>query len=152
MADATIDRLAPTDVDTVSHLYNSIFRPEQDKAWIERRLTGRRGVLVQVARIENDAVGFSLGMELKPDTHTTWLCGVVPNMRQAGIATQLFAAADDWARAEGYEYHRFEAENRMKPMLYLGLRSGFEIIGIRFHPHLMTNLVVFEKHLGMPQA
>lgn len=31
MADATIDRINPADLDTITHLYNSIFRPERDQ-------------------------------------------------------------------------------------------------------------------------
>ena len=145
MADAIIDRISPTDTATVAHLYNSIFRPARDEAWFARRFDGRKNVLVQVARIDKDAVGFYIGMELKPDTHIAWLCGVVPELRRAGIATQLMEAAGDWARTEGYPYFRFECDNRMKPFLSFGIRNDFDIVGLRWDPGLHTNLVIFQK-------
>lgn len=148
MADTIIDRIEPTDTATVLHLYNSVFKPERDQVWIDRRLLGRRGVLIQVARIEQDAVGFYVGMELKPDTHMTWVCGVVPDMRRMGIATQLMSAAEDWARVEGYQFLRFECENRARAFLSLGIAAEYDIVGIRYHATYLTNMVVFEKAIG----
>ncbi len=147
MADAIIDRINPADLGTITHLYNSIFRPERDEAWIKRRLDGRRGILAQVARIEHDAVGFSIGMELKPTAHFAWLVGVVPELRRTGIGTQLMHAAEDWARTEGYRTLRFESPNTVRPFLHFGIADGYDIVGIRWDQDLMTNLVVFEKTL-----
>ncbi len=145
MADATIDRVNPADLDLVTHLYNSMFRPEQDAEWIARRLQGRLNPLVQVARIENDAVGFYVGYELKPSTHYTWLVGVVPEMRRTGIASQLMHAAEDWSQAEGYKYMRFECDNRIRPFLHFGISADFDIVGLRWDMDRLTNLVIFER-------
>lgn len=147
MADAIIDRISPTDFDTISHLYAQVFRPARGIEFFERRLKGRTGVLAQVARIKDDAVGFYIGMELKPSTHFAWLVGVVPEMRRAGIGTQLMRAAIDWSRTEGYRTLRFEATNRVRPFLHFGISEGFDIVGIRWDQDLMTNLIVFEKSL-----
>ena len=145
MADATIDRINPTDLDLVTHLYNSMFRPEQSAEWIARRLEGRMKPLVQVARIENDAVGFYVGYELKPSTHYTWLVGVVPEMRRAGIASQLMHAAEDWSQSEGYKYMRFECDNRIRAFLHFGISADFDIVGIRWDMDRLANLVIFER-------
>ncbi|MBL0927582.1 MAG: GNAT family N-acetyltransferase [Phycisphaerales bacterium] len=147
MADATIDRLSPTDLDTIVHLYNAMFRPTHDADWLKRRLRGRHNVLVQVARIGNDAVGFYVGMELKPNVHFAWLVGVVPEMRRTGVGSQLMRAAADWARTEGYTTIRFEASNHVRPFLHFGVHEGYDIVGIRWDSDLMTNLVIFEKRL-----
>lgn len=147
MADAIIDRISPTDFATIAHLYGQIFRPAREPAFFERRLKGRQGVLAQVARIENDAVGFYIGMEMKPSTHFAWLVGVVPDVRRSGIGTQLMRAAIDWSRTEGYRTLRFEATNRVRPFLHFGISEGFDIVGLRWDPDLMTNLLVFEKAL-----
>lgn len=145
MADATIDRINPADLDLVTHLYNTMFRPEQDEAWIARRLEGRMKPLVQVARIDDDAVGFYVGYELKPNTHYTWVVGVVPEMRRAGIASQLMHAAENWSQAEGYKYMRFECDNRIRPFLHFGISADFDIVGIRWDMDRLTNLVIFER-------
>lgn len=148
MADATIDRINPTDLDTIVHLYNSMFRPNRDIEWLTRRIIGRLKPLVQVARIKNDAVGFYAGWEHKPDTHFAWIVGVVPEMRRAGIGTQMLRAAGEWARTEGYDYMRFEASNRVRPFLHFGISEGYDIIGVRWEHEQMANVVVMEKPLN----
>lgn len=148
MADAVIDRINPADLSLVLHLYNSIFRPTLSEDELKKRLRGRHNVLAQVARRGNDAVGFLLGMELRPDTHYVWTCGVVPDMRRAGIATQLMHAAEDWARTEGYKVLRFECENSIRPFLHFGIANDYDIVGIRWDSERMQNVVIFEKQLS----
>ena len=147
MADTTIDRINPADVGTITHLYNTIFRPERDEAWMARRLEGRHKPLVTVARIDSDAVGFYIGYEKKPNTHRAWLIGVVPDMRRHGIGVQLLDAAADWARTEGYHFMRFEAPTRSHPVIHLALDCGFDITGTRWDPDMLTTLVTFEKSI-----
>jgi GNAT superfamily N-acetyltransferase len=148
MADATIDRIDPSDTETIEHLYNAIFRPARDAGWIDRRLGGNREPLIQVARIDHDAVGFYMGMETKPDTHYAWLVGVVQDMRRAGIASQLMHKAEDWAQTQGYRFLRFECDNRIRPFLHFGIANGFDIVGMRWDSDRMTNLIVFEKQIN----
>lgn len=148
MADAIIDRIDPKDLALITHLYNQIFRPERTEDEIRARLRGRHNVFAQVARIGADAVGFSIGMELKPGVHFSWLCGVVPEMRRAGIATQLMQAAEDWARTEGYHALRFECDNKIRPMLIFGIANAYDIVGIRWDQDRMSNLVIFEKQIS----
>lgn len=147
MADAIIDRIDPSDLTTITHLYNNIFRPERDEAYIRRRFDGRKKVLVQFARIERDAVGFYIGFELKPDTHFVWLVGVVPDLRRAGIATQLMHAAQDWAHHEGYRFVRFECDNHIRPFLHFGIADDYDIVGIRWDTDRLTNLIIFQKQI-----
>lgn len=147
MPDATIDRINPTDLDTITHLYNSIFRPERDGAWIQRRMGVPEHTLVQVARIGDDAVGFYCGYESRPCTHRAWLVGVVPELRRGGVASQLMDAAEDWSRTQGYKHLRFECSNRVRPFMHLGIANDYDIVGLRFDHELMTNLVMFEKRL-----
>ncbi|GAB4549593.1 MAG: hypothetical protein Tsb0013_10950 [Phycisphaerales bacterium] len=148
MPDAIIDRINPTELDTITHLYNSIFRPERDQEWLRRRMGVPERTLVQVARIDHDAVGFYCGYESRPCTHRAWLVGVVPDLRRTGIASQLMDAAEDWARTEGYKNLRFECSNRVRPMMHMGIEHDYDIVGLRFDAELMTNLVMFEKRLN----
>jgi GNAT superfamily N-acetyltransferase len=147
MPDAIIDRLSPTDLNTITFLYNAVFRPTRDEAWFRRRLEGRPGALVQVARVENDAVGFYVGYELKPETHYAWLVGVAPEVRRSGIATQLMHAAEDVVRTEGNRLLRFECDNHIRSFLHFGIANGYDITGLRWDSDRMSNLIVFEKHL-----
>ena len=147
MANVVIDRIDPADIATIAHLYNQVFRPERDADFFARRFRNRGGILVLVARIGMDAVGFYVGLELKPSVHFAWLCGVVPEMRRAGIASQLMRAAMDWARTEGYASIRFECHNQHRAFLHFGIAEGFDIVGIRWDPDRVENLVIFEKLL-----
>lgn len=148
MADAIIDRINPADVGLIAHLYNTVFRPQLSEADLRQRLRGRHNVLVQVARVRDDAVGFYIGMELRPDVHFTWACGVVSEMRRAGIATQLMHSAEDWARSEGYKTLRFECSNAVRPFLHFGIANDYDIVGIRWDPQQMQNVLIFEKSLN----
>lgn len=147
MADAIIDRISPADVGTIAHLYNQVFRPGRTEAQIAARLRGQHNVLVQVARRGNDAIGVYVGMEAKPGVHAAWLVGVVPDMRRGGIASQLVAAAEDWAKAEGYDVMRFECENKTRAFMSIGVSGGYDVAGIRWDHERLANLVIFEKTL-----
>jgi len=148
MADAVIDRIDPKDSATITHLYNQVFKPEQDEAFFERRLRDRIATLVLVARIENVAVGFFIGFELRPGVYFSWLSGVFPDARRMGIATQLLCAAADWAKTEGYQTIRFECTNKHRPMLHFGIAQEYDIVGIRYDSELHENMIIFERSLG----
>lgn len=148
MANVVIDRIDPSDTATIAHLYNQVFRPGRTPESFARRFLARNNVLVLVARIGNEAVGFYVGLELKPSVHFAWLCGVVQEMRRSGIASQLMHAAMDWARTEGYSSVRFECHNQHRAFLHFGISEGFDIVGIRWDPDSAQNLVIFEKLIG----
>jgi len=147
MPDAMIDRINPTDLELVTHLYNVVFRPPVSEEWMAKRLRGRHNVHIQVARVENNAVGFSVGMELRPDTHLVWTCGVIPDVRRTGVASQLMRSAEDWARCEGYQTIRFECDNNVRPFLHFGIANDYDIVGLRWDSQSMHNVVIFEKQL-----
>ena len=147
MADAIIDRINPTDLGLITHLYNQVFRPESTEEDIQRRIQGRAGPLVMVARIGDQAVGFYVGMELRPGAHFAWVCGVVPEMRRSGIATQLMHSAEEWCKTAGYRYLRFECDNKIRAFMHFGIVNGYDIVGLRLDQDNMSNLVLFEKSL-----
>jgi len=148
MADAVIDRIDPNDSTTIAHLYNQVFKPERDEAFFVRRLSNRNSPLVLVARIKNEAVGFFVGMELRPGVYFSWVTGVFPDARRMGIATQLMCAAADWAKAEGYRTIRFECTNQHRPMLHFGIEQDYNIVGIRFDGETNENMIIFERPLA----
>ena len=148
MADAVIDRIDPKDSGTICHLYNQVFKPERDEAFFERRLQDRIAPLVLVARIEKTAVGFFIGMELRPGVYFSWVTGVFPDARRIGIATQLMCAAADWAKTEGYKTMRFECTNKHRPMLHFGIEQDYDFVGIRYDGEAHENMIIFERSLA----
>jgi len=148
MAEILIDRLDPTDLKLLTHLNNQVFRPERDVAFFERRFRSRMNPLVLGARIASDAVGFMVGMELKPSVFFAWLVGVLPDARRMGVATQLMEAAEGWAREREYRAIRFECGNQHRAMMHFGVAAGYDIIGLRWDVDRSENLIIFEKFIG----
>lgn len=147
MANAEIIPVGLGEVDLIVDLYNQVFTPPRDAASLHRRIDGRRNVLLLIAQVEQRPVGFLTALELKPDTHFGWLCGVLPDFRRAGVASQLLQAHEAWAREQGYEILRFECYNRHRPMLQTAINHGYNIVGIRWDTQHHDNLVIFEKDL-----
>lgn len=147
MSDIVIDLLDPADTALITHLYNQVFRPERDEAFFERRLQNRMNPLVMGARVEDEAVGFYVGMERTPRVFFSWLVGVLPSARRMGVATQLINTAADWAQSRGYGAIRFECHNRQRAMLHFGIANGYDIVGIRWDSDRAENLLVLEKQL-----
>ncbi len=148
MADAVIDILGPQDLPVIVNLYNQIFRPPRDLDSFRRRFQGRYNILQMVARVGNQPVGFFLGFELKPTVFFAWFYGVLPDCRRQSIASQLMEAVHSWAKQNDYEAIRMECHNQHRPMLHLAIASGYDIVGIRWDPDRLNNLVLFEKALA----
>ena len=137
------------DLPVIAELYSQIFRPPRDVESFHRRYRGRYNVLQLVARVQNRAVGFFLGFELKPTVYFAWFYGVHPDYRRSGIASQLMEAVHAWARQNDYESIRFECHNQHRPMLHLAIALEYDIVGIRWDPDRRDNLVISEKVLGV---
>ena len=148
MANAEIIPVGLGELDLIADLYNQVFTPPRDLESLRRRFEGRRNVLILVAQLDGRPVGFLTALELKPDTHFGWLCGVLPDFRRAGIASQLLQGHEAWAREQGYEILRFECYNRHRPMLHTAITHGYNIVGIRWDGQHQDNLVIFEKDLN----
>jgi GNAT superfamily N-acetyltransferase len=147
MADVIIDILAPDDVSVVVQLYNQIFRPPRDAEHFQRRYLGRHNVVQMVARLDNRAVGFVLGFELKPRVFFLWFCGVLGPNRRQGIAAQLMEAFTSWARQNDYESVRCECFNRQRAMLHLALHNDYDVVGMRWDADHGDNLILLQKML-----
>ena len=147
MADAVIDILGPQDLPVIVNLYNQIFRPPRDLESFRRRFQGRYNILQMAARVGDQPVGFFLGFELKPTVFFAWFYGALPDWRRQSIASQLMDAVHSWARQNDYEAIRMECHNQHRPMLHLAIARGYDIVGIRWDPDRLNNLVLFEKAL-----
>ena len=147
MATAEIHRVGPGEFELLANLYGEVFRPARDADFFTHRLDGKRNVLCLVAEVDNQPAGFSCAYELRPTTYYSWLCGVLPDARRMGVASQLMAAEQVWASEQGYEMLRFECSNQARPMIHVAVRDGYDIVGIRWDTRSAANLVIFEKTL-----
>lgn len=145
MANAKIDIVGAGDLPLIADLYSQMFKPPRDVEFFRRRFLGRHNVLMLVAAVEERAVGFFIGFELKPDVFFAWLYGVLPDYRRQGIASQLMDAAHAWAPEQGYDGVRLECHNQHRPMLHMAIRHNYDIVGLRWDADRAANLVIFEK-------
>jgi GNAT superfamily N-acetyltransferase len=148
VADADIVVVGQGELALVTELYNQVFIPNRHQEFFRRRLGGRYQALILVANVEGRPVGFSISFELKPTTWFSWLIGVLPDYRRAGIATQLLVAEHAWAREHHYTLLRYECHNRHRAMLHLALNMDYDIVGIRWDPDRQDNMIIFEKDLA----
>ena len=147
MANADIVIIGPSELELVVELYNDVFTPSRDLAFFERRLQGRAHILTMVAEVEGRPVGFTCGMELKPNTWFNWLIGVLPDYRRAGISSQLLEAEHAWAADRDYTFARMECHNQHRPVLHTAMTLGFNVVGVRWDSDRQNNLVVLEKEI-----
>jgi GNAT superfamily N-acetyltransferase len=148
MADAKIIAVGPGEIGLISEMYNRVFSPDQDKEFFRRRFQGRHNVSMLVALVDDQPLGFIIGFETIPSTYFTWLCGVLPEHRRTGVATQLIQAQVGLANEHHYSTLRFECQNQHRPMLHVAITEGFDLVGIRWEISTASNVVIFEKDLG----
>ena len=148
MATAKIEVVGAGELPLIAEMYRQVYQPAQDTSYFQRRFEGRHQPLILVASIEDRPVGFFIGFELKPNTFFGWLCGVLPEFRRQGIASQLLEALQAWAATAHYEIVRFECHNRTRPMLHMAIAHGYDIVGVRWDSERASNLVIFEKVLS----
>ena len=147
MANAEIVAVGPAELDLISRLYNEVFTPREDEEFFRRRFMGRHNACMLVAIVEKMHVGFIIGFELMPTTYFCWLCGVNPDFRRVGVATQLMQGLQAWAHEHHYTTIRFECQNQHRPMLHVAITEGYDQVGIRWDPATAHNVVIFEKEL-----
>jgi len=147
MAQADISIVTDQQLPLIVELYNQIFRPPEAEDYFRRRFQGRYNVLVMMAALDTRPVGFTIGFELKPFVFYNWLTGVHGDFRRKGIGRQLVESQAEWAKQHGYEYCRFEALNRHRPMLHLALVAGYDVVGTRWDSMRSDLLIQFEKSL-----
>lgn len=148
MANAEVVVVGPGELPLITELYNEIFRPPQTIEFFRRRFLGRYNILLLVANIEGRPVGFAAGFELKPSVFFSWLCGVHSDYRRSGVGAQLMEAMFAWAAEREYRYVRMECHNHHRPVLHMAIRSGFNIVGVRWDPDRGENLVICEKQIA----
>lgn len=147
MANAKIDIVGNDELALIAQMYSQVFKPAREVEFFKRRFKGRYNSVILVASIEGRPVGFLIGFELKPTVFFVWLVGVLPDFRRQGIASQLFEAAQAWARENEYVAVRVECHNQHRSLLHLAIGHMYDIVGIRWDPDRGENLVIFEKLL-----
>lgn len=102
--------------------------------------------LILVAEQGGIVAGFKAGYE-RDGGFYSWIGGVLPPFRRAGIAGKLAEAQEIWARQKGYATITFKTRNQHKGMLIFALRNGFDIVGFTPQKERAANRILLQKCL-----
>ncbi|MCG9697957.1 GNAT family N-acetyltransferase [Shewanella sp. Isolate11] len=97
---------------------------------IQQRLQDRP-MLLQFIRVEGELVGFKVGYSEQQGQFYSWLGAVLPEFRQLGLATQLLADQEAWAKANGFNQMQVKTYNRFAAMLQMLIQQGYKIAGLQ---------------------
>jgi hypothetical protein len=124
--------------------------PEFDQPLPSRKeiLSKTRNVPSSVlsAYVNEEPVGFKIGYE-RDGRFYSWLGGVVPSMRQAGVAGLLADHQEKWALEKGYTSIWMKTRNRFPQMLIMAFRRGFRLVSMIPGEDIGDHRIVLEKSL-----
>ena len=138
-----ITRVGLEQLPTIRRLNQTIF----GEARIINQLD-RRDLLLFLATLGGEPVGFKVGYGLTRTTYYSAKGGVLESWRGRGIARELLYAMEDAARRLGYERFAYDTFPNMHPgMAVLGLREGFEVTAAGYNATYQDYRIRFEKEL-----
>lgn len=138
-----IARVGMESLPTIRHLNQAIF----GEARVINQLD-RRDLLMLLATLDGEPVGFKVGYGLSRTTYYSAKGGVLEPWRGRGIARALLHAMEAEARRLGYARFAYDTFPNMHPgMTVLGLREGFEVTAAGYNATYQDYRIRFEKAL-----
>ena len=138
-----IQRVGVDQLDLIRRLNTAIFSEERVINTFDRE-----DLLMLVAQIRDEAVGFKVGYRFRATTFYSAKGGVLPAYRRQGVARALLHAMMDQARAWGYETFQFDTfPNKHPGMTVLGLSEGFRVVKAGYSPQYNDYRLRFKKEL-----
>ncbi|WP_219118231.1 GNAT family N-acetyltransferase [Janthinobacterium sp. UMAB-56] len=122
------------------------FDQRRSLAQLQERLPA--DALVLIAEANGQAVGFKLGYRAGDGSLYSWLGGVLPAYRKAGLAQRLLAAQEAWAKEQGFAAVTVKSMNRYPAMLRLLIRNGYRIRAVEHFGDPASERIDFIKPLS----
>lgn len=118
---------------------------------VEARLHDKNALILSASE-GGQLVGFKVGYELSKSTFYSWIGGVIPTLRQQGIADQLRIYQENWAYQQGYRFIQVKSMNRYPAMLQFLISRGYQVVGYENSDTLTEDKIVFQKALSETNA
>ena len=134
-------------ITTLCTLEQQIFSHPFPEQKIKHICKTRYNLLGLVAFIENKPVAYKVGYEQTARLYYSWIGGVVPEHRGAGLARQLMQKQHSIINDMGYKAVRTHTQNRFREMLLLNIRSGFNVVGVINDSSDTEPTIVLDKDL-----
>lgn len=127
------------------------FDERNTKDKIEARLHDKNALILSASE-SGQLVGFKVGYELSKSTFYSWIGGVIPHLRQQGIADQLRIYQENWVHQQGYRFIQVKSMNRYPAMLQFLISRGYQVVGYENSDTLTEGKIVFQKTLNGTSA
>lgn len=138
-----VQRVGMDRLDLIRRLNTAIFDEERIINTFDRE-----DLLMLVARIEGEAVGFKIGYRFRAETFYSAKGGVLPAYRRQGVARALLYAMIDQVREWGYTIFLYDTFPNQHPgMTVLGLSEGFRVVKAGYSPQYNDYRLRFQKEL-----
>ena len=124
--------------------------PDFEPAYLER-LQHVADPLLLFARHRAEVVGFKLGYRRGARLFYSWLGGVHPSARRAGVAVELMRRQHEHVARLGYTFVETRTRASNNPMIVLNLRSGFQVVGFELDSGGIP-VVTLRRALAHPPA
>jgi GNAT superfamily N-acetyltransferase len=145
-----ISEVGPAEFPLIQVLRDTVFDEfnHRSRAPIAQRLADTTDLLLLMAHLESNPVGFSAGYRRTPHAYYVNYLAILPNYRRQGLGAQLMSRQESFARARGYESIQFNTFNRFPAMMQLGMSMGYQPIGLEQHDETGNELAIrFGKSL-----
>ena len=117
----------------------------------ERRIINtldRPDLLILLAMVEDEAVGFKVGYRENRFAFYSAKGGILPAYRRQGIARRLLHEMMSYARTNGYVRFAYDTfPNKHPGMTVLGLAEGFRVVKADYNAMYRDFRLRFEKKL-----
>jgi GNAT superfamily N-acetyltransferase len=118
------------------------------RAPIAESLKDHADLLVLIAHLEGNPVGFSAGYRRKPRVFYINFMAIQRDYRGQGIGREFMRRQEMFARSRGYTQIEFNTFNHFPAMLRLGLAMGYLPVGVEQHEGTDEDLAIrFGKSL-----
>lgn len=125
--------------------------PEFEKPYTEQEYRRRLHDIhcILMAEVEGKPVGFKVGYDRFEDGQTfySWMGGVLPEYRKAGVGKLLLHKMVVWCKLKGYRYLQFRTLNKHRSMLSFAVDQGFHIIDLEPRQDIRESQIYFQKKL-----
>lgn len=130
-------------LDVIKRLNRVIFKEERIINTFERQ-----DLLMLLASLGDEPVGFKIGYKESRDTFYSAKGGVLEAYRRQGISRRMLYAMADRVRRKGYRVLAYDTFPNMHPgMTVMGLEEGFRVTRADYNPTYKDFRLRFEKKI-----
>jgi GNAT superfamily N-acetyltransferase len=151
-----VTEVGPAEYPLMEVLRETVFGEfgHRSRSTIAQRLADRVDLLVLMAHLEGNPIGFSAGYRRSSgESYYVNYVAVLRDYRRLGIGRRFIERHEDFARARGYARIEFNTFNHFPGMMRLGLNLGFKPIGLEQHAGTGNDLAIrFGKPLDEGQS